>query len=198
MVCVGGGIDINPLVGAAVCCVCGLVSGGGGGGGVGVALLVPGGLGGRCCAGWGSGHPCGPPGCCVCAPCGPCGPWLVALPRCGWEVAAWGSGWGCGLYVMGGCRWMVLAGMGCGWVGCWWWWGASTRPWCCLCACAAPRGSMEVYRGPCVMGPCGGGLGGAGPRGGGVDGVLVVCGTPALVGVVVGAGRGGIRDGVVR
>ena len=40
--------------------------------------------------------------------------------------------------------------------------------------------------------------GGAGPRGGGVEGVLVVCGTPALVGVVVGAGGGGIRDGVVR
>ena len=27
---------------------------------------------------------------------------------------------------------------------------------------------------------------------------MVVCGTPALVGVVVGAGVGGIRDGVVR
>ena len=36
--CVGRGIDINRLVEAAVCCVCGLVSGGGGG--VGVALLV--------------------------------------------------------------------------------------------------------------------------------------------------------------
>ena len=31
MVCVGGGIDINRLVGAAACCVCGLVSGGGAG-----------------------------------------------------------------------------------------------------------------------------------------------------------------------
>ena len=30
-----------------------------------------------------------------------------------------------------------------------------------------------------------GAAGGAGPRGGGVEGVLVVCGTPALVGVVV-------------
>ena len=39
---------------------------------------------------------------------------------------------------------------------------------------------------------------GTGLRGGGVEGVLVVCGTPALVGVVVGAGGGGIRDGVVR
>ena len=34
VVYVGGGIDINRLVGAAVCCVCGLVSGGGGGGGM--------------------------------------------------------------------------------------------------------------------------------------------------------------------
>ena len=38
---------------------------------------------------------------------------------------------------------------------------------------------------------------GAGPRGGGVEGVLVVCGTPALVGVVVEAGGCGICDGVV-
>ena len=38
-----------------------------------------------------------------------------------------------------------------------------------------------------------GAAGGAGPRGGGVEGVLVVCGTPALV-----AGGGGIHDGVVR
>ena len=45
VVCVGGGIDINPQVGAAACCVCGLVSGRerGGGGGVEVALLVWGG-----------------------------------------------------------------------------------------------------------------------------------------------------------
>ena len=34
MVCVGGGIAINRLVGAAACCVCGLVLGGGGRGGV--------------------------------------------------------------------------------------------------------------------------------------------------------------------
>ena len=46
MACVGGGININWLVLAAVCCVLGLVSGGGaGGGGVGVALLVVGGAG---------------------------------------------------------------------------------------------------------------------------------------------------------
>ena len=43
-----------------------------------------------------------------------------------------------------------------------------------------------------------GAAGGAGPRGGGGEGMLVVCGTPALVGVVVGAGGGGICDGVVR
>ena len=41
MVCVGGGIAINRLVGASACCVFGLVSGGG----VGVALLVVGGAG---------------------------------------------------------------------------------------------------------------------------------------------------------
>ena len=43
-----------------------------------------------------------------------------------------------------------------------------------------------------------GAAGGAGLRGGGVEGVLVVCGTPALVGVVIGAGGGRICDGVVR
>ena len=43
-----------------------------------------------------------------------------------------------------------------------------------------------------------GAVGGAGPRGGGVEGVLVAYGSPALVGVVVGAGGGGERDGVVR
>ena len=58
--CVGGGIDINRLVGAAVCCVCGLVSGGGrGGGGVGVALLVVGGLGVGVVLGGGPGVPVG-------------------------------------------------------------------------------------------------------------------------------------------
>ena len=40
--------------------------------------------------------------------------------------------------------------------------------------------------------------GGARPPVGGFEGVLVVCGTPALVGVVVGAGGRGICDGVVR
>ena len=41
-------------------------------------------------------------------------------------------------------------------------------------------------------------VGGAGSRGGGVEGVLVVCGTPALGGAVVGAGGGGMRDGLVQ
>ena len=130
-VCVGGGMDINRLVGASVCCVCGLVSGGGRGGCCGGGTVGGWGGGGGSCAGRGSGRPCGSCGCCLCAPCGLCGPWLVAVLGCGWEVAAWASGWGCGPYVMGGCRWMVLAGMGCGWGGCWWWWGAPTRPWCC-------------------------------------------------------------------
>ena len=58
-------------------------------------------------------------------------------------------------------------------------------PWGCTVACVSWA---------CVVGAAGG----AGRCGGGVEGVLVVCGTPALVGVVVGAGGGGIRDGVVR
>ena len=132
---------------------------GGGRGWCGGGAVDGGGGGGGCCAGWGSGRPCGSCGCCACAPCGPCGSWLVVVPGCGWEAAAWASGWGCGPYVMGCCWWMVLAGMECGWGGCWWWWGAPTRPWCCLCACAAPRGSMGVYRGSCVVGPCSGGGG---------------------------------------
>ena len=37
--------------------------------------------------------------------------------------------------------------------------GAPTRPWCCWCVCAAARGSMGVYRGSCVVGPCSGGGG---------------------------------------
>ena len=46
MVCVGGGIAINRLVGAAAHCVCGLVSGGGAGGGW---------CGGGTAGGWGGG-----------------------------------------------------------------------------------------------------------------------------------------------
>ena len=37
--------------------------------------------------------------------------------------------------------------------------GPSCRPWCYWCACAAPRWSMGVHRGSCVMGPCSGGGG---------------------------------------
>ena len=172
--------------------------GAGGGWWYGVGTVGGGGSGGGCCAGWGSGHPCGLCGSCVCAPCGPCGSWPVVVPRCGWKAAAWASGWGCGPYVMGGCWWMVLAGMGC--------------------AGGAAGGGGALLLGPGVAGvrarlPAGpwrcsvarmswarvaGAAGGAGPRGGGVEAVLVVCGTPALVGVMVGAGSGEIRDGVVR
>ena len=88
---------------------------------------------------------------------------LRFLTGCGAGVWVGGGSmsvrWGCGPYVMSGCWLMVLAGMGCGLVGCWWWWGAPTRPWCCWCACAAPLGSMGVYRGSYVVGPCSGGGG---------------------------------------
>ena len=69
-------------------------------------------------------------------------------PRVGlWSVC---DGW----LLVDGARWHGV------WVGgCWWWWGAPTRPWCCWCACAAPRGSMGVYRGSYVVGPCSGGGG---------------------------------------
>ena len=30
---------------------------------------------------------------------------------------------------MGGCWWMVLPGMGCGWGGCWWWWAGGGPGW---------------------------------------------------------------------
>ena len=67
MVCVGGGIDVNWLVLAAACCVCGLVSGGGwgGGGGLGMALLVVGGAGVGVVLAGGLGVPVG----CVCVAC---------------------------------------------------------------------------------------------------------------------------------
>ena len=70
-----------------------------------------------------------------------------------------------------------------------------------------PKGSLEVAPSPQISfstvarmswARVAGAAGGAGPRGGGVEGVPVVCGTPALVVVVAGAGGGGIRDGVVR
>ena len=43
-----------------------------------------------------------------------------------------------------------------------------------------------------------GAVGGSRSRGGCVEGVLVVCGTLALVFAVVGAGGGGIRDDEVQ
>ena len=143
MVCVGGGIDINLLVLAAACCVCGLVLGRGrGGAGVGVALLVVGGAG-RMLRWLGVRASL----------------WVVWVLRvravrslqflagCGVEVWVGGGRMGVrvGLRSVGnGCRWMVLACMGCVWGGCWWCRGAPTRPWCCQCWCAAPRWSMGV------------------------------------------------------
>ena len=64
------------------------------------------------------------------------GTWSV----CNWWLLVYGARW-YGVWVGG---LLVVVG----------------RPyWCCWCACAAPRGSMGVYRGPCVMGPCSGGGG---------------------------------------
>ena len=65
-----------------------------------------------------------------------------------WSVC---NGW----LLVDGARWYGVLARG----DCWWLWGAPTRPWCCWCACAAPRGSMGVYRGSCVVGPCIGGGG---------------------------------------
>ena len=94
----------------------------------------------------------------------------------GWCLLAWGVGGGAagggGALLLGpdvgGVRARLLAG-----------------PWGCTVARVS---SARVV----------GAAGPAEPRGGGVEGVLVVCGTLALVGVVVGAGGGGIRDGVMR
>ena len=94
---------------------------------------------------------------------------------------------------------MVSAGMGCG--------GGGLlvvvgRTYWALVLLVCVRGSSRVHGGvPWLRmswARVAGAAGGAGLRGGGVEGVLVVCGTPALVGVVAGAGGGGIRDGVVR
>ena len=134
--CVGGGIDINRLVGAAACCVCGLVPGGVGGAGTGVASLVVGRAGVGVVLAGALGVPVGRVGvaCVRCAVLAVPGWFLVT--RCGWEAAAWAPGWGCRPYV-----WLLVDGARR------WWGGARTRPWCCWCACVAPRGSMRVYRG---------------------------------------------------
>ena len=195
MACVGGGIDINWLVLAAVCCVRGLVSGGGVVGvalflvgGAGVGFVLAGGLGplvGRVgvayvrravlavpgwfwCSGVGGRRPHGRPGGAVVRML-----WVAAGGWCSlvWGVGGGAAGGGGGLLLgpgVAGVRARLPAG-----------------PW----GCTVARVSWARVVGA---------AGGAGPRGGGVEGVLVVCGTPALVGVVVGAGGGGICDGVVR
>ena len=199
MVCVGGGIDINRLVEAAACCVCGLVPGGGAvGSGVGVALLVVGGAGAGVVRARGLGVPLGPVGvaCVRCAVLAAPG-WLWcrgerqrrphgrpgwAMVRMYWVAAGgWCSlVWGVGGRAAGGGG-AILLGPGVV--------GVLARlpagPWGCIVA----RVSWALVLGA---------AGGAGPRGGGVESVLVVCGTPPLVGAVVEAGGGGIRDGVVR
>ena len=99
---------------------------------------------------------------------------------------------------MGGCWSMVLAGMGCGW-------GAAGGGGALLLGPGVAGVRARLPAGPwgCTVAHVSwarvaGAAGGAERRGGGVEGVLVVCGTPAFVGVVVGAGGGGICDGVVR
>ena len=199
MACVGGGIDINWLVLAAVCCVRGLVSGGGlWGGGVGLALLVVGGSGVGVVLAGGLGAPVGTvgvgcvrravlavPGWLWCRGVGGRWPhwlpggavvrmfWVAAVGWCSlvWGVAGGAAGGGGALLLrpgVAGVRARLPAG-----------------PW----GCTVARVSWARVVGA---------AGGAGPRGGGVEGLLVVCGTPALVRVVVGAGGGGICDAVVR
>ena len=199
MACVGGGIDINWLVLAAVCCVrCLVLGGGAGGGGVGVARLVvrgagvgvllAGGLAAlvRCvgvacvrravpvvpgwlwCRGVGGRRPHGRPGGAVVR--------MLWVAAGGWCSLVWAVGGG----AAGGGG-PLLLGPGV----------------------AGVRARLPAGPSGCTVSPVSwvrvvGAAVGAGPRGGGVEGVLVVCGTPALVGVVVGAGGGGICDGVVR
>ena len=158
VVCVGGGITINRLVGAAACCVCGLVSGraaggwcrggtAGGGGGARPGVAPAGGPGvplnrvGVACARRAV----------LAVPC-----WLRCRGADGRRPHG-RLGGAVVREVMAGCRWMVVCGMGCPWGGCWRCWGAPTRPWCCWCWCAARRGSMGVYSGSSVVILCSGG-----------------------------------------
>ena len=107
------GLGMVGAGGVSVWCVGGPVPGGGAGeDGLGVALLVAAGEGGGCCARWESGRPAGSCRPCVWVSCGSRGPWLAAELK--WEVVAWASGWGCGSLTVGGCRWAVLVGRGCG------------------------------------------------------------------------------------
>ena len=199
MVCVGRGIDINRLVGAAACCVCGLVSGGGGKGWCGGGTVDAGGGRGSvlCWLGvWES----------------LCVMWMLrvcpvrslrSLAGCSAKVWVGGGHMGVWMGLWSVCNWWLLVDGAC-------WYGVWVR--------GAAGGGGALLLGPGVAGvrarlPAGPwgctvarvswarvveAVGGAGPRGGGFEGVLVVCGTPALVGVVVGAGGGSIRDGVVR
>ena len=71
---------------------------------------------------------------------------------------------------MGGCWWMVLAGMGCGWRGCWWWWGGGGRGWVlCLLGVRASLWVVWVLR-VCAVWPlrfltrCGAGVREGGDR----------------------------------
>ena len=161
MACVGGGIDVNWLVPAAACCVRGLVSGGGGRRGV---------VWGWHCWWWGG------RGWVLCWLGVRASLWVVWVLRvCAVRSLRFLTGCGAGMWVGGGrmgvrvglwsvCNgWLLVDGArwygGLVWGGCWWWWGAPTKPWCCWCACAAPCGSMGVYRGSCVVGPCSGGGG---------------------------------------
>ena len=106
------------------------------------------------------------------------GLWSVykGLAAGGWCSLVWGVGGGAA-----GCGGALLLGPGVA--------GVRARlpagPW----GCTVARVSWVRVVGAAA---------GAGPRCGGVQGVLVVCGTPALVGAMVGAGGGGIHHGVVR
>ena len=196
MVCVGGGIDINPLVEAAVCCVCGLVLGGGGG--VGVTLLVVGGAGVGVALAGGLGILVGRVGvaCARCAVLAVLGwlrcrgvvgrrlhgrlggavvrrQWVAASGRCSLARGVGGSAAG------GGGAFLRGPGFA----------GVRVR------LPAGQRG-CTVVRMSCARAV--GVVGGAGSSGGDVEGVLVVCGTLASASAVVGAGGGGIRDGLVR
>ena len=198
MVCVGGGIAINRLVEAAACCVCGLVLGGGrGGGGVVATLLVVGGAGVGVALAEDLGVPVGRVGV-ACARravlavlgwlrCrGAVGRRLDGCPRGAAVRRQWVAvGGRCSLETGVGGRaagggGVLLLGPGVA--------GVRVR------LPAGPRG-CTVVRMSCARAV---GVVDAGSRGGGVEGVLVVCGTPASAGAVVGAGGGGIRDGVVR
>ena len=200
MACVAGAIDVNWVVLAAACCVRGLVSGGGGRGGV-VWGWHGWWLGGRgwvlCWLGvWASLWVVWV--LCVCAVRS-----MRFLTGCGAEVWVGRGRMGVRVGLWSVCNgWLLVDGASLVWsVG----GGAAGGGVALLLGPGVARVRARLPAGPWGRTVArvswvrvGGAAGGAGPRGGGVEGVLVVCGTPALVGVVVGAGGGGIRDGVVR